>query len=161
MDRRSVPPPAVLTAAAGGLVGVSDPAAAAGAKPKAKPNPGSRDIFYRVFTTTADFATGAGAGVATGADALTLASPVGQLTYTDPATGTAVYDYATWTSPSVPLAVAATEAITSWTADTPAGTWIQSELRGVTALGNTTAWYVMGRWTADDATLSRTSLNGP
>src|SRR5690348_482461 len=124
MDRRSVLRTAVLTATAGGLAGLAGPAAAAVAK--SKPNPGARDIFYRVFTTTADFATGTGAGVASVADALTLASPAGQLTYTDPATGTAVYDYATWTSPSVPLAVAATEAITSWTADTPAGTWIQS-----------------------------------
>lgn len=159
MDRRSVLRSVVLAGAAAGFASVPVLAGEAAAATSGKSGPGPRDIVFHAWTTTADFAAGVAAGVSTGGDALTLASAVGQLTYTDPATGTATYDYATWTSPPVAITFAATNAIASWTADTPSGTWVQLELRGVTTLGNTTAWYVMGRWAAGDDTISRTSVN--
>jgi hypothetical protein len=143
MDRRT----ALRLAVAAGV-------SVAAAKPKKPVVPGTRDIVYRQWNT-ATFAQGTADGVVVSSGALTLASPVGQITY-----GATTYDYATWTSPTVALTFAATEAISSWNALTPGNTWIQVELRGVTALGTTTTWYVMGRWAASDTYISRTSVGG-
>ena len=121
----------------------------------------ARDIAVRRWIGAAALAAGSGAGTATTSDTLTIGTPVGTTSYTDPfLSTTADYDYATWTSPWVDVDFAASEAIASWNADTPGGTWLQAELRGVTMLGNTTKWYVMGRWAADDTQIYRTSLNG-
>jgi hypothetical protein len=105
------------------------------------------------WSSDAELATGAMAGVAVSGGALTLASPAGQRDYNG-----STYDYATWTSPMVTTGFAATEAVASWNADTPGACWVEVELRGVTALGNTTKWYVMGRWAADDTYVARTSV---
>ncbi|MFC7761381.1 hypothetical protein ACFQY4_27560 [Catellatospora bangladeshensis] len=123
----------------------------------AKPTPpaGPRNIAYRGWTSDADFGSGTYLGTAASGDALRLTSAAGQYTYLG-----ASYDYASWTSPSVTTGFPATEAIASWTADTPGATWVQVELRGVTAAGNTTAWKIMGRWAADDASVQRTSVPG-
>jgi len=40
----------------------------------------------------------------------------------------------------------------------PGGSWIAVDLRGITAAGNQTAWYAMGRWAADDGQIARTSV---
>lgn len=62
---------------------------------------------------------------------LVITAPAGRTDYTDPHTGkTAAWEYATWTSPVHRSRVPATEAVASWNAHTPAGTWIQVELRG-------------------------------
>jgi hypothetical protein len=154
MDRRSV----LRTAVAAGALGALGAGAARAAAGDKKP-PQGRDIRYRSWTTSADFANGTAAGVASTDDALTIAAPIGQFTYADPHTGrTGTYDYATWTSPIVAFGFAATELIPSWTADTPGGTWLQVELRGATELGTTTKWYNLGRWAADDNEIFRTSV---
>jgi hypothetical protein len=152
MDRRSV----LRAAVAAGAVTLggagTDPARAVERSATA------RDIAYRQWTTAADFAAGTLAGTAATGDAVGIASPVGQFTYTDPVKGTtATYDYATWTAPRVSPGFAGTEAVPSWTADTPGGTWIMIEMRGVTELGTTTKWYNLGRWAADDRQIFRTS----
>ncbi|HEY2792246.1 MAG TPA: C39 family peptidase [Micromonosporaceae bacterium] len=159
MKRRDVLRTAVLTGAAAGLVGTdllpATTAFAAGDQPK------PREIVYHEWTSEHDFRLGEFAGLAVCNGSLALTDPVGQLTYTDPTLGTTgTYDYATWTSPFVKVGFGASEAISSWNADTPGGTWIQMELRGVTKAGDTTGWYVMGRWAADDSTISRTSVDG-
>ncbi|MFJ3924461.1 peptidase C39 family protein [Streptomyces sp. NPDC090022] len=93
--------------------------------------------------------------------ALTLSTAAGRTPYADPHTGrTATWEYATWTSPVHRPAVPATEAIVSWNARTPAGTWIQAELRGTYSDGTTTPWYVMGRWASGEEDIRRTSVNG-
>ena len=153
MDRRDTPRAAVAAGGAPSSAGLATAAHAASTTP-----PTIRDIVYRRWTTPADFAAGTSVGVTVTDDALTIAGPVGQLTYADPYKGTtATYEYATWTSPWVYPGFAATEVVPSWTADTPGGTWIQVEARGVTALGTTTRWYNLGRWAADDAQIFRTS----
>ena len=147
MDRRSVL-----------MIGV---AAAAGALPysKAAPPPPPREIVYRQWSSDAELATGTSAGVAVSGGALSIAAAAGQRAFTDPYTGsTGSYDFATWTSPEVPLAFAATEAVPSWTASTPGGSWIEVHMRGVTELGNTTKWYHLGRWAADDNVIARSSV---
>ncbi|WP_081915503.1 C39 family peptidase [Saccharothrix sp. NRRL B-16314] len=65
------------------------------------------------------------------------------------------YDYARWTSPRRVTGFDATQAVASWNADTPAGTWLQVELRG-----DGTRWYVMGRWAFGDQDVKRTTVSG-
>ncbi|MFJ6672763.1 C39 family peptidase [Actinosynnema sp. NPDC091369] len=65
------------------------------------------------------------------------------------------YDYARWTSPRRVTGFAATQAVASWNADTPPGTWLQVELRG-----DDTPWYVMARWALGDQDIERTTVSG-
>jgi peptidase C39-like protein len=167
MDRRSLLQSALVVGTAGaGLAAFPGLASAAGQAVTVKPQKnskgtGTRNISYARWTQSADFATGTGSGVTTSGDVIAFQSAAGQTSYTDPHLGTtASYDYATWTSPYAAVGFTATEAVSSWTADTPAGTFVKVELRGTTAGGATTGWYVMGIWSADDATVSRTSVNG-
>ncbi len=135
------------------------PELAAGAA-QAKPDEPVRDISYHGWRG-AELAAGTSAGTTLSAGAIAIAQPVGTLSYTDPFRGgTTDYEYATWTSPWFEPGFAATQAVASWNAATPGGTWVQTELHGLTSAGTITKWYVMGRWAADDAAFSRTSLGG-
>ena len=109
-------------------------------------------VSYQQWTTAADFAGGTSEGVEPyGTDAITIAQPAGTASYTDPFGGaTKTWDYARWTSPTVPVGFGATQLVASWNADTPHGSWLQVEMRGHTGAGADTKWYVMGRWAADD-----------
>ncbi|MFD3550230.1 peptidase C39 family protein [Streptomyces sp. NPDC058655] len=92
---------------------------------------------------------------------LEIATAAGRKEYADPHTGRkSTWEYATWTSPVHRSTVPATEAIASWNARTPAGTWIQVELRGTYTDGTATPWYVMGRWASGDRDIRRTSVDG-
>ncbi|MEV5007445.1 C39 family peptidase [Streptomyces sp. NPDC055692] len=165
-SRRSVLAVAVAAAA---MAGGAAPAAAA---TTAAPAAGAKDagaaparpIDYRAWTTYTDWRAGTARGtraVAGARPGLEIAQPAGTTDYTDPHTGTtATWEYATWTSPVHRLSVPATEAVASWNAHTPAGTWIQVELRGTYSDGTDTPWYVMGRWAAGDQDVKRTSVDG-
>jgi Peptidase_C39 like family len=50
------------------------------------------------------------------------------------------------------------EAIASWNAVTPAGSWIETQIRAQLA-GRWTKWYNLGIWAADDSTIERHSVN--
>ncbi|MFE9561291.1 peptidase C39 family protein [Streptomyces sp. NPDC006487] len=92
---------------------------------------------------------------------LEIKTPTGRTEYTDPHTAKkSTWEYATWTSPVHTSTVPATEAIASWNARTPAGTWIQAELRGTYTDGTASPWYVMGRWASGDGDIRRTSVDG-
>lgn len=65
----------------------------------------------------------------------------------------------TATSPVMPAGFGFAEAIPSWNADTPAGTWIEAQLRATVGTRWTT-WYNLGVWAADDATVARHSVDG-
>jgi hypothetical protein len=159
VDRRDLLRLSASVAAATAATVTAGAPASAGSKPPTTPAP--RDIAYRGWTTAAQLSGGTLSGVAVTGDALAIATPAGQRSHTDPHTGTTrLYDFASWTSPQVTPGFAATEVIGSWTADTPGGSWLEIELRGVTQLGNTTRWYVLGRWAADDTAFTRTSLPG-
>lgn len=125
--------------------------------------PAARQVDNRAWTTYADWRAGSLAGaraVAGPRPGVVIGAPVGTADYTDPHTGTtAAWEYATWTSPSHRSSVPATEAIASWNAHTPAGTWIQVELRGRYSDGTDTPWYVMGRWASGDEDIKRTSVD--
>jgi hypothetical protein len=148
-----------------GMVATMAPAAAtvrtgAAQSSDAKAQGDVRNITYREWTSDADFATGAPNGVTASAGSLTLTGVAGTTSYTDPfgTGGPRSYEFATWTSPSVTVGYDATEAIASWNATTPGGTWLQVDLRGTTVAGTTTKWYILGRWAAGDNEIHRTSV---
>lgn len=62
------------------------------------------------------------------------------------------------TSPEISTGTAFTEAIASWNADTPAGTWLETELRAYVG-DHWTKWYNMGVWASDSSTIERHSVN--
>ncbi|WAZ20367.1 peptidase C39 family protein [Streptomyces cinnabarinus] len=160
-SRRTVLSAAVAAAVAGGAGAV--PAVAASGAPTVPARAGSRRIDNRAWTTYTDWRSGAAKGtraVAGVRPGLVIGSPIGLADYTDPHTGTtATWEYASWTSPVHRLSVPSTEAIASWNAHTPAGTWIQIELKGTYSDGTDTPWYVMGRWAAGDEDIRRTSVD--
>ncbi|MFD8983623.1 peptidase C39 family protein, partial [Streptomyces sp. NPDC059564] len=135
----------------------SAPASAGGGAPV-------RTVDNRFWFTYAHWQAGTHQGTAAVAGTrpgLGFAAPTGRTEYADPHTGrSAAWEHATWTSPEHRSTVPATEVIASWNAHTPAGTWIQTELRGTYTDGATTPWYVMGRWASGDADVRRTSVDG-
>nr|WSW70412.1 peptidase C39 family protein [Streptomyces sp. NBC_00995] len=163
-SRRTVLAAAIAAAAGAGAVSSAASASAATASP-ARPDalPAASSVDNRFWTTYTDWRCGSGAGtraVAGRRAGLVIGHPLGRTYYTDPHTGTtAAWEYATWTSPVHRSTVPATEVIASWNADTPAGTWIQIELRGDYSDGTETPWYVMGRWAAGDGDIRRTSVD--
>ncbi|WP_426511584.1 C39 family peptidase [Dactylosporangium sp. McL0621] len=70
------------------------------------------------------------------------------------------WETATWTSPKQKNRFGASELVASWNAQTPAGTWLQVEMGGTYTNGESTPWYVMGRWASGDQDIQRTSVNG-
>ncbi|MDA0633566.1 peptidase C39 family protein [Nonomuraea sp. MCN248] len=126
--------------------------APAEAVPK-KPGADAADVVF----DRADFAAGTPEGTAAG-DGLAFAEAAGTTSYTD-ALGTRTWEYARWTGPERPLEFTATELIASWTADVPAGSWVQIEARARNVSGLTT-WYVLGRWAYGEDDIRRTSVAG-
>ncbi|MDI3420148.1 peptidase C39 family protein [Streptomyces luteolus] len=172
--RRSVLAAAVAVAAGGAVAATaaaaSDPGAAG--RPAARPRPKapSRRVDNRFWSSYADWSAGAHNGtraVAGARPGIEIGTPAGTVNYADPHTGrTATWEYAVWTSPAHTLSVPATEAIASWNARTPSGTWLQIQLRARYSDGKRSPWYVMGRWTSGDdregdtGTIRRTSVDG-
>ncbi|MEU5109002.1 peptidase C39 family protein [Streptomyces sp. NPDC021354] len=142
-------------------------AAAEPVRPAARParKAAAPAVGYHGWSSLADWRAGAGDGIRVEAGArpgVVISRPAGTADYTDPHTGiTASWEYATWTSPAHTLATPATEAIVSWNARTPAGTWILAELKGTYTDGTDTPWYVMGRWASGDGaeSIRRTSVD--
>ncbi|MEV5320798.1 peptidase C39 family protein [Streptomyces sp. NPDC052687] len=160
-SRRTVLAAAVVAAVTGGAgTALADSTTTAGGARTAAP---ARPIDHRAWTTYTDWRSGTAKGtraVAGARPGLALATPLGALDYQDPHTGkTSRWEYATWTSPVHRLSVPATEAVPSWNAHTPDGTWIQIELKGTYSDGTDTPWYVMGRWAAGDQDIRRTSVD--
>ncbi|MFG2556439.1 peptidase C39 family protein [Streptomyces sp. NPDC048581] len=156
---------AVLTAAVAAAVAGSAGSAAAdeGADAPAAADAPARTVDNRAWTTYADWRRGTAEGtraVAGARPGIVIDKPLGVTDYTDPHTGkTTRWEYATWTSPVHRLTVPATEAIASWNAHTPDGTWLQIELGGTYSDGTATPWYVLGRWAAGDQDIRRTSVD--
>ncbi|MFC9894237.1 C39 family peptidase [Nocardia sp. NPDC127579] len=113
------------------------------------------DLAYRGWRTGSELADGDLDGTVAESDAVVFDRPTGTLEYN----GTR-YEYATWTSPEVEIDFSATELVESWTARTPGKSWIQLELQAVTDRGDTTGWYNLGRWAADDNEIRRASVDG-
>ncbi|ROQ73536.1 peptidase C39-like protein [Streptomyces sp. CEV 2-1] len=161
-SRRTVLTAAIAAAAGSGAVS-STASAAPSRTPHRAPSAAASSVDNHSWSTYTDWRCGSGSGtraVAGRRAGLVIAHALGSTDYTDPHTGTkAAWEYATWTSPVHRSAVPATEAIASWNAHTPAGTWIQIELQGSYSDGTGTPWYVMGRWAAGDGDIRRTSVD--
>ncbi|AQU69729.1 peptidase C39 family protein [Streptomyces niveus] len=168
-SRRTVLATALAAAGAGALSAAAPALAAAPAAPSTRSGApaahhrAATPVDNRFWSSATDWRGGTANGtkVLSGSrSGLVIATPAGSTDYTDPHTGrTSSWEYATWTSPVHRSKVPATEAIVSWNADTPDGTWIQTELRGTYSDGGTTPWYVMGRWASGDGDIRRTSVD--
>ena len=66
----------------------------------------------------------------------------------------------TWTSAEVQPQATFTRLVASWNADTPANGRLSVEAQATTSAGETTGWYSLGMWAADDHAVQRTSVNG-
>lgn len=105
-------------------------------------------------------------GAALNSGALVL-NAVGALSGTDPAgayNGRNFYNGGAYlvgetTSPEVTTTFSFSEAIPSWNADTPPGTWIETQLRA-RINGHWTKWYNLGVWASDTGTVERHSVTG-
>ncbi|MBB5935519.1 peptidase C39 family protein [Streptomyces zagrosensis] len=143
--------------------GAAGPDDGAGGARKAASNAGGSTVDCRAWTTSADWREGAVRGVRVRDGArpgIVIVKPAGTTEYTDPHTGTkAAWAYATWTGPVHTLPTPANEAIVSWNAHTPEGTWLQVEIRAGYTDGTLSPWYVMGRWAAGDLDIRRTSVD--
>ncbi|MDI3406577.1 peptidase C39 family protein [Streptomyces cavernicola] len=172
--RRSVLAAAVALAAGGAVAAT---AAASDRAPTARTTARSpsakapaRRVDNRSWTSYADWSSGAHDGtraVDGTRPGVEIGTPAGTVEYADPHTGKeANWEYAVWTSPAHKLSVPATEAIASWNARTPSGTWLQTELRATYSDGKRSPWYVLGRWTSGDDregdtdAIRRTSVDG-
>ncbi|KAF4407735.1 peptidase C39 family protein [Streptomyces lycii] len=167
-SRRTVLTAAIATAAAASAAAAPAALAAPDAhrrtgRPAATSQRGVDRVDYQGWSTPAQWRTGAARGVrvVSGDRAgVVIGTPAGTTDYTDPHTGKkATWEYATWTGPVRNLDTPASEVVTSWNAHTPAGTWLQVELRGTYTDGGDTPWYVMGRWAAGDGDMRRTSVD--
>ncbi|MFE2165547.1 peptidase C39 family protein [Streptomyces sp. NPDC059447] len=164
--RRAVLVAALAVATAATAATVPGGSAEAAAAPSAPPAPraSGRAVDNRFWYSYAHWLAGTHQGTTAVGGArpgLEIATPVGRTEYADPHTGKkSTWEYAAWTSPVHRSAVPATEAIASWNARTPAGTWIQVELRGTYGDGRSTPWYVMARWASGDRDIRRTSVDG-
>jgi hypothetical protein len=70
------------------------------------------------------------------------------------------YDAQVWTSGPMRPGFGATELIPSWTASTPGGSFLRVELCGVNEAAQSTKWYRLGDWAAEEASFTRTSVSG-
>ncbi|MFF2524537.1 peptidase C39 family protein [Streptomyces liangshanensis] len=158
-SRRNVLAAVLASAASAAVVSAVPAAALSGA-------PAGPLVDNSFWTSYADWRAGEAQGtraVPGARPSLVIGSPLGRVDYADPHTGrTAAWEYGTWTSPVHRSTVPATELVASWNARTPAGTWIQIELRGDYSDGTRTPWYVLGRWTSGDGPddIRRTSVDG-
>ena len=157
----------MMAVVAGALVGATVAPLGAAAAVRATPEGAvaQSQVDQHRWTSTRDFAGGAHEGTAAAPGGrLGFVHPAGQAAYTDPygsgGPKKRTWDYARWTSPTHQVPFGASELVASWNADTPAGTWLQVEMRGHVTGGTAgqTKWYVMGRWAADDTDMHRTSL---
>ncbi|MFC0438505.1 C39 family peptidase [Kutzneria buriramensis] len=115
-------------------------------------------VDFHQWSSDAQFHSGHSDGMIV-RDGLVIGRPAGTVQHTEPALGTTrTYDYSTWTSPPYSQRFGATQLIASWNAATPAGTWLQVEMRGTSSKGTQTGWYVMGRWASGDEDIQRTSV---
>ena len=140
--------PALLTV----LALVAAPLAATPAAPAATARSADRQIAYTAWDTRADLEAGAANGVRVVRGTVRLDEPARTARY-----ARTTWERGTWTSPWTNPGFAFTELVPSWEARTPAGTFVQVQVRGRDADGSMGSWDSLGRWASYDAGFRRTS----
>ncbi|MCW2753587.1 MAG: peptidase family protein [Marmoricola sp.] len=107
---------------------------------------------YAVSSTDADFARGTRTGVSSSGGALRISTPQGTRTWAGH-----TYEYGTWTSPWTTPGGTFTQAVPSWNAATPAGSWIQVLVRVRTGAGRTSGLENLGSWASGTQAIQRSS----
>jgi hypothetical protein len=120
-----------------------------------------RDIQVQRWTDALGLGDGTGDGITVTVRGARIDRPTGRITRTEAyLKSTRDYEYATWTSPTVPSEFPIASLVGSFTASTPGRTWVEMSVRGTLPDGRTTKWYGLGEWAADDFEISRTSIAG-
>jgi len=114
-------------------------------------DPETRDITFTRFAGAA-MAAGKSRGTVVGDSGVTFGERTGKREYAGRS-----YERARWTAPWQSSSFPFTELIASWEATTPGDSWIEVEVRGRNSKGVTASWDVLGRWTAGDKFVKRTS----
>ena len=147
----SVAPTASATAATSPAPGSATPAASPSAAATF-----AADATPRSFTRLALDAGGYD-GTVTKDLRLEIGPSPSKGTYADPYGRTISDERGTWVSTPVRTPFAFDELIASWKATTPAGTWIDVQMRASGA-SRTTKWYTLAVWSSGDDTIHRTTL---
>lgn len=103
-------------------------------------------------TTTADFTRGVLRGVQVADGSVTMATPIGSRTVAG-----VRYAYSRWTSAWLAPGQPFTQLVPSWSARTPAGSWIQVLIRARDASGRVSGFKDLGRWASGDRVFKRRS----
>ena len=107
------------------------------------------------------FALSGGQGTVLRSGALTLASSgLTTTSYPDPSGTPRIYDMGSWTSTPFTTGFGFTELVSSWIAQTPAGTFIHVYMSAIRGDASPTKWYTMGIWASGDSDIHRTSIGG-
>jgi hypothetical protein len=115
-----------------------------------------RHVSYQQWASRAQLRRGSSAGAAVTRDGVRIRRAVGRMTYRDPESGTRTrYELARWTSPWVAPGFALTEAVPSWNAVTPRGTWVRVQMRVRTPSGRRSSWDTLGSWASHERRFHR------
>jgi hypothetical protein len=125
--------------------------------PPTEPTPSAGGL-PRSFTRVA-FDAGTHEGTVTGDRRLQLGPSPAKGSYVDPYGGTISDERGTWTSAAVHTPFAFDHLVASWNATTPAGTWIDVQMRAGGA-SRQTKWYTLAIWSSGDETIHRTTVKG-
>jgi hypothetical protein len=115
----------------------------------------TRQIAYTQWDGATQWRAGTFTGTKVQHSRLVLADPTDRRRYAGQ-----VYDQGTWDSPWVAPGFDLTELIPSWSALTPADTWLEVRVRAKSAGGQTSSWDVLGRWTSGDRHTRRQTVSG-
>jgi hypothetical protein len=116
----------------------------------------ARHISYVEWASPTRLRAGGRSGAVVRDGAVQIGSPAGRTGYRDPETGRrASYEFGRWTSPWARPGFGLTEAVPSWNAATPRGTFIRVQMRGRTGAGRLSSWDSLGNWAAHDRRFHR------
>jgi hypothetical protein len=143
-------------AGAVGAVGAPDVSTAAPARSAQAAS--ARHISYVEWASPSRLRSGNRSGTVVRSTGVRIGNPAGRMRYRDPETGrSARYAFGRWTSTWARPGFGLTEAVPSWNAATPRGTFIRVQMRGRTAQGRTSSWDSLGSWASHDRRFHRST----
>jgi Peptidase_C39 like family len=113
----------------------------------------ARHVSYVEWSTPRRLRAGTVAGAVVAPSGVRITRPAGRRGYRG-----VRYAFGRWTSPWVRPGFRLTEAVASWDAGTPRGTWLGVQMRGRTPGGRLSTWDTLGHWASGDRGFRRTTL---